>query len=144
MRFFFYGTLLDRDVMALVLGRRLPPAAYAPAILRGHARRRAVGVSYPTLMRNAAAHVAGAVVGGLSARDVAQLSAFEGPKYRIAPLQVVMADGMTTVSVFEPVEGRLAPSRYPWSLDLWQRRDKRAFVDRLRRGFSGRPVYSTR
>ena len=26
MRFFFYGTLLDPDVTALVLGRRLPPA----------------------------------------------------------------------------------------------------------------------
>jgi Gamma-glutamyl cyclotransferase, AIG2-like len=52
MRFFFYGTLLDRDVMALVLGRRLPPAAYAAAVLRGHARRRAKGASYPTLMRD--------------------------------------------------------------------------------------------
>ena len=99
MRFFFYGTLLDRDVMALVVGRRL--------------------------------------------RDVAQLSAFEGPKYRIAPLRVVLAAGMTTVSVFEPVESRLAPSEHPWSLPLWQRRDKRAFVDRLRRAFSGRPAYST-
>src|SRR5262245_16383987 len=85
MRFFFYGTLLDRDVMALVLGRRLPPAAYAAAVLRGHARRRAKGASYPTLMRDPAAYVPGAVVGGLSSRDVARLSAFEGPGYRIAP-----------------------------------------------------------
>jgi hypothetical protein len=73
MRFFFYGTLLDRDVMALVLGRRLPPAAYAAAVLRGHARRRAKGASYPTLMRDPAAYVPGAVVGGLSARDVARV-----------------------------------------------------------------------
>ena len=41
MRFFFYGTLLDSDVAALVLGRRLPPAAFMPASLLGHARRRA-------------------------------------------------------------------------------------------------------
>ena len=33
MRFFFYGTLLDSDVAALVLGRRLPPAAFMPASL---------------------------------------------------------------------------------------------------------------
>ncbi len=103
MRFFFYGTLLDTDVMALVLGRRLPPAAYTPAILPGHARRRAKGASYPVVVRDAAARVPGAVVGGLSARDVARLSAFEGPGYRIATLRVVLAAGMTTVSVFEPV-----------------------------------------
>jgi hypothetical protein len=143
MRFFFYGTLLDRDVMALVLGRRLPPAAYAAAVLRGHARRRAKGASYPTLMRDPAAYVPGAVVGGLSARDVARLSAFEGPGYRIVPLQVLMGGGVTTVSVFEPVESRLKPGPDPWSLVLWQRRDKRAFVGRLRRAFSGRPAYST-
>ena len=52
MRFFFYGTLRDRDVMALVLGRRLPPAAFAPASLPGHARRRAKGASYPIVVRD--------------------------------------------------------------------------------------------
>ena len=35
MRFFFYGTLLDRDVASLVLGRRLPPGAFVPAALPG-------------------------------------------------------------------------------------------------------------
>ncbi|MFO1083601.1 MAG: gamma-glutamylcyclotransferase family protein [Reyranellaceae bacterium] len=143
MRFFFYGTLLDRDVMALVLGRRLPPAAYAPAILLGHERRRAKGASYPTLIRDPAARVPGAVVGGLSARDVARLSAYEGSGYRIAPLRVLMAGGMTTVSVFEPVVSRLQPGPEPWSLLLWQQRDKRAFIGRLRRAFNARPAYST-
>jgi len=68
--------------------------------------------------------VTGAVVGGLSARDVARLSAFEGPGYRIVPLQVLMGGGVTTVLVFEPVESRLKPGPDPWSLVLWQRRDK--------------------
>ena len=44
MRFFFYGTLLDHDVASLVLGRRLPPNAYVPAALPGHARRRVRGL----------------------------------------------------------------------------------------------------
>ena len=35
--------------------------------------------------------VAGAIVGGLSARDVARLAAYEGPRYRIAPLKVRIA-----------------------------------------------------
>ena len=49
MRFFFYGTLLDRDVTALVLGRRLPPQAFVPATLPGHSRWRVQGGSYPVV-----------------------------------------------------------------------------------------------
>ena len=88
MRFFFYGTLLDRDVTALVLGRRLPPAAFMPARLpgtRGGGRR---APSYPIVVRDPRGEVPGAIVGGLSARDVARLAAFEGPGYRVVPLRV--------------------------------------------------------
>src|SRR5512143_2457129 len=143
-RFFFYGTLLDRDVMALVLGRRLPPRAFMPASLPGHARRRVKGASYPIVVRDPRGEVPGAVVSGLSMRDVARLSAYEGPGYRVVPLRVRVAGSITTVSVFEPVQSRLQPSSELWDLCLWQRRAKRAFVARLRRAFSARPAYSTR
>jgi hypothetical protein len=144
MRFFFYGTLLDRDVMALVIGRRLSPQAFVPAVLLGHARRRVKGASYPIVVRDPRGEVPGAVVGGLSARDVARLTAYEGPGYRVVPLRVRVAGSMTTVSVFEPVQSRLQPSGELWHLALWQRHAKRAFVGRLRHAFSARPAYSTR
>jgi hypothetical protein len=143
MRFFFYGTLLDPDIMALVLGRRLPPAAFVPAQLSGHARRRAKGVSYPILARDPRGKVSGVMVGGLSARDVARLVAYEGPRYRIAPLKVRVGGILATVAVFEPREQRFEPSNGLWDLALWQRRDKRAFVNRVR-GFSAHPAYSKR
>ena len=144
MRFFFYGTLLDYDVIALVLGRRLPPAAFVPASLPGHARRRAESATYPIVVRDPRGAVPGVVVRGLSARDVALLADYEGPGYRVAPLRVRVADAMTTVSVFEPVQSRLQPSGELWDLGLWQRRHKRAFVDRLKRALSARPAYSRR
>jgi hypothetical protein len=144
MRFFFYGTLLDSDVAALVLGRRLPPAAFMPASLLGHARRQAKDATYPIVVRDARGEVPGAIVGGLSARDVARLAAYEGPGYRIVPLRVKAAGAMTTVSVFEPVQSRLQPSGELWDLALWQRRHKRAFVGRVRRAFSAHPAYSRR
>jgi hypothetical protein len=143
MRFFFYGTLLDPDVMALVLGHRLPPRAFVPASLPGHARRRAKGASYPIVVRDPRGEVRGAVVRGLSARDVARLTAYEGKGYRVVPLRVRMAGAMTTVSVFEPVQSRLQPSGELWNLALWQRRAKRAFVARIRRVLSAPPAYST-
>jgi Gamma-glutamyl cyclotransferase, AIG2-like len=136
MRFFFYGTLLDHDVMALVIGRRLPPSAFVPATLKGHVRRRARGVSYPILVREPGGEVEGMVVGGLTGRDIERLSAYEGPRYRIAPLKVRIGGRLTTVSVFEPVENRFQPVDGAWTLALWQGRHKRPFVSRLRRALS--------
>ncbi len=144
MRFFFYGSLLDPDVTALVLGRRLPPGAFVPASLPGHSRRRAKGVSYPIVVRDPRGEVAGAIVGGLSVRDVTRLAAYEGPRYRIAPLKVRIAGILTIVSVFEPLEHHFQPASGSWDLVSWQRRDKRAFIDRIRRVFSAHPAYSRR
>lgn len=143
MRFFFYGTLLDHDVTSLVLGRRLPPQAYTGALLPGHARRRVRDASYPIVIRDPCSTVAGAVVGGLSARDVSRLAAYEGPRYRIAPLKVKIGGATTVVSVFEPVEERFQPTSGLWDLTAWQRRYKRAFLARIRPGLSA-PTYSRR
>jgi hypothetical protein len=133
MRFFFYGTLLDSDVMALVIGRRLPPSAFVPAILPGHSRRRAKGATYPVVVRNPADQAQGVMVGGLTLRDVARIAAYEGPGYRLASLKVRIASDLVTVSVFEPVASRLQPSASPWDYALWKSRHKRPFVDRLRK-----------
>jgi hypothetical protein len=131
MRFFFYGTLLDHDVTSLVLGRRLPPQAYTPAALPGHARRRVKGASYPIVVRDPRGEVRGAIVGGLSVRDVERLARYEGPSYRIAPLKVRIDGAMTTVSVFAPMEERFQPTSGEWDLVVWQRRYKRAFLARV-------------
>jgi hypothetical protein len=138
MRFFFYGTLLDPDVMSLVIGRRLPPSAFMPAILPGHSRRRAKGMTYPVVVRDPADEVRGVVVGGLTPRDVARLAAYEGPGYRIARLRVRLAGALAMVSVFEPLASRLQPSASPWNYALWKSRHKRSFVGRLRKALCAR------
>jgi hypothetical protein len=142
MRFFFYGTLLDRDVMAMVLGRRLPAQAFVPAELPGWSRWRVQGGSYPISLPDRKGSVAGAVVSGLSARDVARLAAYEGAGYRVSPLKVRIAGVSTMVSVFEPIVSKLKPTTRPWDLALWQRQDKKLFVGRLMKALNGRRGYS--
>ena len=144
MRFFFYGSLLDQDVTALVIGRRLPPRAWVPASLAGYSRRKARGVSYPVAVRDPKGTIRGAVVGGFSKRDVERLSAYEGPRYHTVPLKVRIHGRIVTVSVFEPKEKAFQPVDGVWSLVQWQRRDKRKFVARLRKAFSAHPAYSRR
>jgi gamma-glutamyl AIG2-like cyclotransferase len=136
MRFFFYGTLLDPDVTNLVLGRRLPPGAFVPAALPGHSRRRVKGATYPIVVRDPRGEVRGAVVGGLSGRDVRRLAAYEGPRYRIAQLKVRIGGAIEIVSVFEPIEQRFEPTSGDWELLPWQRRYKRAFLARIRPALS--------
>ena len=83
------------------------------------------------------------VVGGLTRRDVARLSAFEGPRYRIAPLKVTIDGMLKTVLVFEPKEESFQPVDGDWHLGLWQGRYKRAFIARIRKAFSALPAYSS-
>lgn len=143
-RFFFYGTLLDPDVVAFVLGRRLPPASFAPGLLPGHKRRRAEGKSYPIVVRAPNSDVAGAVVGGLSTQDVERLAAYEGPGYRIVTVGVKGAGRYGMVSMFVPLISHLQPTGEAWDLALWQRRHKRAFIGRLRDALSASPWRSRR
>ena len=138
MRFFFYGSLLDPDVTALVLGRRLPPSAWVPATLPGHARKRIKEGTYPIAVPDPKGSIVGAIVGGLSARDVARLSAYEGPRYRVASLKVRVGGAVRCVSVFAPLEERFQQTAGSWELADWQRRHKRAFLARIRRRFSVR------
>jgi hypothetical protein len=145
MRFFFYGTLIDRDVMALVIGRRLPPQAFEPASITGFSRRRALGASFPVLAPDPKGWVEGVVVRGLSARDVALLNAYEGKGYCVVQRSVWQAGRQIMVSVFKSLadrDARLVPSRFPWELIDWQRRYKRAYVARVKLRFNGRPAYS--
>lgn len=145
MRFFFYGTLIDRDVMALVIGRRLPPQAFEPASITGFTRHRAAGASFPVLKSSPAGRVHGVVVRGLSDRDVALLNAYEGRGYCVVPRRVWQNGSQIIVSVFKSMadrDERLVPSRHPWELVEWQRRYKRAYVARVKTRFNGRPAYS--
>ena len=68
------------------------------------------------MVRDPKSEVTGAIVGGLSARDVARLAAYEGPRYRIAPLKVRIAGMLSIVSVFAPLEERFQPTSGSWEL----------------------------
>jgi hypothetical protein len=107
-------------------------------------RRRAKGVSYPIVLRAPGSEVGGVIVGGLTKRDVERLAAFEGPRYRIAPLKVTVDGVLRTVSVFEPKEESFQPVDGAWDLALWQGRYKRPFIARIRKALSALPAYSRR
>ncbi len=129
MRYFFYGTLLDAEVRAWILGRR---AASIPARLAAYRRVYLRGRVYPVAVPARAASVAGLLVDGLDRAAAARLRDFESDEYVEAVRPVTLATGAVPgARVF--LAGRCArPTDRAWDIETWQRLHKAAFARRLR------------
>ncbi len=137
VRFFFYGTLMDRMVLAAVLGRSLPPAAAKPASLEGHRRVFRAGASYPVLVPEPGEAVAGILVEGLGQGDRRRLEAFEGRDYVLREMPVRLGrGGLAPAWVFMP-RPRLPVTATAWTPADWRRRYRRQYLQRIAR--TGRP-----
>jgi Gamma-glutamyl cyclotransferase, AIG2-like len=135
MRFFFYGTLLDPELRAAVIGRAVE---VRPAALAGWRRVRAPGKSYPMLVRDPAAAVQGAVTPPLDPAAIARLSAYEGPGYRVALLRPRTPGGRRVLaSVFLPVR-RVRGGRL-WRLEAWRRAHLARYLRHIAAQITGPP-----
>lgn len=131
MRYFFYGTLMDREVLAAVLGR-VPPRLARPATLAGYRRVFRAGASYPVLVPAAGEAVAGVVVEGLGEGDARRLEAFEGSDYTPREVTVRLGGRPVPAWVFIPTPGVPVTSRR-WAPSDWRRRYRRQYLRRIGR-----------
>lgn len=134
MRFFFYGTLRDRDLLSLVLGRPVARDALRPAVLRDWRRHPARGKTYPILMRERGAITSGDVLDGVSAGEQRRLVIYEGEGYRLTRVFATI-DGAATplgVKLFVP-SGKAPPAlEGEWSLDEWRVQHKARAIEIVR------------
>ena len=126
---FFYGTLRDYDLLALVLGRSsLQGVSLSPAIAPGLRIGRVAGESFPMAFEDTGPKTAavGLLVAGLSAVERARVAFFEDGDYALAAVTVeTMATPASRVeaAMFQPTQ-RLRDSGEGWDFDLWVKRDK--------------------
>jgi hypothetical protein len=132
MTYFFFGTLMDRDVLATVLARPVPEGELHQAWLHGYRRVRAATACYPVLVP-----APGLVVGGIlfhprSARDDLRIRHFEDEEY-VDHWQVAQLPGgrRLPARVFFSLEA-LGQTDHPWSLAEWADRHKVAFLEQCR------------
>lgn len=153
MRYFFFGTLMDRELLAVVLGRSLPEEAFDAAQLRGYARHYVRGETFPTLVPRAGALVDGLLVHGLTPADAERIRWYETDDYEICETAVRQHDGRDILAnCCLPRSGSLDDGRI-WDFDDWRRRDRelaltlarewmRAFgtddIERLERSYQAR------
>jgi gamma-glutamylcyclotransferase (GGCT)/AIG2-like uncharacterized protein YtfP len=132
MRFFFYGTLIDPDVRRAVLGR-LAPETVEPATLPGWRRFAAKGVTFPIARPDPKAEIEGVLARDLSAAAGRLLDAYEGDGYRRTKVEIV-AGGKTLSAILyvDDGSGTLVAAPGAWDYATWAKRDKRAFLAKLR------------
>ena len=133
MRFFFYGTLMDPDVRAIVLGREASLAAHVrDAVLFDWERRSTRGVSYPVVVQKPGEHVNGVIVSGLDTLSRRALVAYEGPFYQLMRVNAYVSNGPREALLFAPgAESPLEPEMSGWSYPHWAMKYKKTFVAEL-------------
>ena len=127
--FFFFGTLRDPDVLALVLDRCLTDRDQIPALLRGHRTARAVAQPFPLLVPAEDVAVEGLALRRPSRRDEERITWFEEDEYRPEWRTVESALGPLRARVFFAQEP-LRPSGIAWDFARWRREEKNDYLER--------------
>lgn len=130
--FLFFGTMMDSDVMALVLGTPIAPENLEAAVLRGFRRVKVRGETYPMLVPDGAASVSGILARGLSRLESDRLSFFESHEYLPTPVAVENASGVMTEAHLFMTHTDVAHDGQEWTLEQWRRDDKDACLEETR------------
>jgi hypothetical protein len=121
---FVFGSLMDRDILSIVLNRDPSDVVVADAVIRGFQRRRVSNEFYPVLVPRPDGTVTGRLVEGLSADDLERVHFYEGDAYELAPVTASTACGRReTANVFLDA-GAIAVSREGWDFTAWQKHEK--------------------
>jgi hypothetical protein len=132
MTYFFFGTLMDRDVLAAVLDRPVASGELSRAWLRDYQRVRAATAPYPILVPAPGVVVGGVVFRPRSVRDDVRIQHFEEGEYVEHWLLVHPPGGRGLLArVFLALEvlGRTSES---WHFNEWAHEHKAAFLEQCR------------
>ncbi|HEX6141098.1 MAG TPA: gamma-glutamylcyclotransferase family protein [Geminicoccaceae bacterium] len=128
MAYFFFGTLMDPDVLALVLGRRLGDHDRLAAALDHHRTVRAAAKAYPVLAPERGAVTRGRVLLRPTRRDDRRIVWFEEDEYAARWCSVRLASGPSIrARVFFGLDA-LGRTEVPWEYGRWCREEKAGYL----------------
>jgi hypothetical protein len=132
MAYFFFGTLIDREVLATVLDRPVAGDELRRAWLHGYRRVRAARVSYPILVAAPGLVVGGVVFQPRRTLDDVRIRHFEDGEYAEHWSVVRLPGGRRLAArVFLPLEALQATDE-AWDLGGWASAHKAAFLTQCR------------
>ncbi|MFW5680731.1 MAG: gamma-glutamylcyclotransferase family protein [Pseudomonadota bacterium] len=128
--FFFFGTLMDADVLGRVVARPVVESELAPAMLWGHRRYAVRGAVYPVIRQERASHVPGVLFQPRSMDERLRIDHFEAGEYEARPRRVQAGARLTNALVYLDLEGVFELATAPWSFERWQAAEKPAYLAR--------------
>ncbi|MEO1091330.1 MAG: gamma-glutamylcyclotransferase family protein [Pseudomonadota bacterium] len=126
--YFFFGTLLDADVLSIVLGRPIEPSEYHTAVLRDHQRLAVADVVYPVLRAAPGQDVPGALFSCRSLEEQRRIDHFESGEYETSKVWVRRRTCLVEALVHTDFDGVFQLLHAPWSLADWQIAHKRRYL----------------
>ena len=130
--FFFYGSLMDLELLEAVIDRSSAHLSFTPGWLDDHAAETARSYTFPTLVPRVGSRTHGLVTSGLSADDVARISYFEDTEYAPVAVKAGTAAGSVRAHVYMSTTS-LASSGEAWAFEHWRQHHKPVLVAVTRR-----------
>lgn len=120
---FFFGTLRDRDLLEIVLGRPVDPTTMLPARAPDFAVFELDDEAYPYMVDASGSSAEGSLVTDLSAEDWARLEYYEEAEYGLSKISVIVG-GLPRPAAFFRSTDKVKPTLQPWSFSNWKKREK--------------------
>jgi hypothetical protein len=126
--FFFFGTLMDIDVLSRVIARPVVRAELDEALLWGYRRHAARNAPYPVLRPHRARHVKGWLFQPQSLDERARIDHFEAEEYVPAIRRVQQGTRMVAVNCYLDLDDAFDVVDEDWSLHWFQQVEKPRYL----------------
>lgn len=130
--FFFYGSLMDLELLEAVIDREAEHLTFRPGWLSHYAAETAHGYTFPTLVERRGARVDGLITHGLTDQDIARIAYFEDTEYAPTTVAVTTAETDVAAQTFMATTA-LKSSGECWNFDHWRQHHKPLLVAVTRR-----------
>lgn len=124
---FFFGTLMDPDVLAYVLARPVDVRDLVPATIAGFRQAGIRARSYPVLVPCPGHLLQGRLLRHASRCDIARINHYESGEYRAELHAVTDGQGRQRAAWLYLALNHLEATAEGWDLAAWQRRHKPRF-----------------
>ncbi len=129
---FFFGSLMDQDVLEIVLGRSIDMQHFKLGVLHGYQCEREAKESYPVLIPSPGKQADVLIAETLSSDDIDRILFYETGEYDFVRFTLRESGKEITALGFATGEG-IASSGQRWHLNVWQKKDKAAFLPLAKR-----------
>lgn len=127
---FVYGSMLNREVLNVVIGREVLDTQALAATLKDFVCREVSDETYPYLCESPGDRVTGLLVMGLSELELERVKWFESFEYVLVACQVQV--GTQTRQAFVCKSNELKSSDQLWDYVRWERENMPEFLYRSR------------